>query len=59
MTKPLTLFAMLLLTIIALGVGYIAMTSASTASSQRDAEIQACARRHVDTGDVLAACVGR
>lgn len=59
MTKPLVLFAMLLLTVIALGVGYLAMSGASSASSQHDADIQACARRHADTGDVMAACLGK
>lgn len=59
MTKPLTLFAMALLTVIALGVGYMAMNTASSNSAKHDAEIQECARRHVDSGDVMAACLGR
>lgn len=59
MTKPLVLFAMLLLTVIALAVGYIALSGASSASAQHDADIQACTRQHADKGDVMAACLGR
>lgn len=59
MTKPLTLLAMLLLTVVALGVGYIAISGASTASSNRDADIQACVRRNVDDAAAVRRCIGK
>jgi hypothetical protein len=57
MTKPLTLLCVVLLTVIALGVAFMAFNSGSTASSNRDADIQACARRNAAAGVSVRSCV--
>lgn len=52
MTEPLKLVVVLLLTVCALGIGYLAFNAMSAGNAQSDADIRACVRRDVDTGDV-------
>ena len=61
MTKPLTLIAMLLLTVIALAAGYMAFGQKQDADAKRSAEIQACVKRvaYDDPSAVRAVCLGR
>jgi uncharacterized protein HemX len=54
MTKPLILMCVLLLTVIALGVGYMALGQKQDSDAKRTAEIQACVRRNIDTGGNIA-----
>jgi uncharacterized protein HemX len=63
MTKPLILMCVLLLTVIALGVGYMAMGQKQDSDAKRTAEIQACVRREVANLDrnvnITKLCTGR
>jgi Tfp pilus assembly protein PilV len=60
MTKPLTLVAMLLLTVIALGVVYLAYNQVSANRAERNREITACVQANIMTSSPTTRhCVGR
>lgn len=56
LTKPLTLFVLVLLTVVALGVGYLAYSAAAASRSQRTAEIQACVYRGLEQNTSTKHC---
>lgn len=56
LTKPLTLFVLVLLTVVALGIGYLAYSAAATSRSQRNAQIQACVVAHLEAGTSSLSC---
>jgi hypothetical protein len=56
MTRPLILMGMVLLTVIALGVGYLALSAESKSSKERGKALAECVMENIDRGNATQYC---